>query len=118
MNRFIRNTSAASAAGLSGTSVAWVDGGRAWSSCCRPNNQFITTLSASSPSRSADRAQTCPAGQSAGTQFVPPHPFQIRLRALDLTLQRVDGERHAVHRLRPEGVDRVHGLEDVIESGL
>ena len=50
MNLFTRNSSAARAAGLSGTSVTGVDwavGGRSRSSE-RPNNQFITTLSASS----------------------------------------------------------------------
>src|SRR6478752_6214995 len=118
MKRLIRNTSAASAAGLSGTSVTWVGCDRVWSSCCRPNNQFITTLSASSSSRSADHARACSAAQSAGAEFVPPHAFQIGLRPFDLTLQCVDRQRHAVHRLRPEGVDRVHGLEDVVESGL
>jgi hypothetical protein len=54
MNLFTRKISAASAAGLSGTSVTgvdWVDGGRSLSSDCRPNNQFITTLSVSSRRR-------------------------------------------------------------------
>src|SRR5689334_5912979 len=44
--------------------------------------------------------------------------LEVRLRALDLALERGDGLRHRVDGLRAERVDRVHRLEHVVERLL
>src|SRR6478735_6252982 len=107
MNRLAENRNAARACGLSSSGAvgAMIGSFGRRGSSCRPNSQFITTL------RAALRS-------GAGVQFAAPNPLQIRLGALDLALQRGHRLRHAVHRLGPEGVDRIHRLEHVVERQL